>query len=123
MLRFFDIDPLSGKFQINGAHPVQVPDGGSNIALGASVVVIYRDPTAPLRAIVMYDGGYTMGQANESMTQRIKGFYNGGDSAKMTHIVGAVRPRAGSGSVQRHGDRLESSSQRWARTGTTRHSI
>ena len=89
VLRFFDIDPLSGKFQINGAHPVQLPDGGSNIALGASVVVIYRDPTAPLRAIVMYDGGYTMGQANESMTQRIKGFYDGGDSAKMTHIVGS----------------------------------
>ena len=30
-----------------------------------------------------------MGQANKSMTQRIKGFYDGGDSAKMTHIVGS----------------------------------
>ena len=89
VLRFFDIDPLSGKFQINGAHQVQLPDGGGTISLGASIVVIYRDPAAPLRAIVVYDGNYTMGQATESMTQRIRGFYDGGDSAKLTHIVGS----------------------------------
>src|SRR4030095_8957562 len=40
VLRFFDIDPLSGKSQINGAHQVQLPDGGGTIALGASLVVI-----------------------------------------------------------------------------------
>ena len=73
VLRYFDIDPLTGKFKVNGAHQVQLPDGGGPIALGASLVVIYRDPTLPLSAIVLYDGGYTMDQTTEGMFQRLRG--------------------------------------------------
>jgi hypothetical protein len=80
---------VTGKFQVNGSHQVQLPDGGGPIALGASLVVIYRDPSLPQRAIVLYDGGYTMDQTSEGMVQRIAGFYDGGDSAKLTHIVGS----------------------------------
>ena len=89
VLRYFDIDPLTGKFRVNGAHQVQLPDGGGPIALGASLVVIYRDPTLPLSAIVLYDGGYTMDQTTEGMFQRLRGFYDAGASAKVTHIVGS----------------------------------
>ena len=75
VLRFLDVDPATGKFIVNGLHQVQLPDGAGAIALGASLVVIYRDPTAPLNAIVIYDGAYTMDQSPESMSQRIQGFY------------------------------------------------
>jgi VCBS repeat-containing protein len=88
VLRFFDVNS-DGKFAVNGKHAVQLPDGNGAIALGASLVVIYRDPSLPLRAIVLYDGNYTMGQANETMSQRIRGFYDGGSSGRMTHIVGS----------------------------------
>ena len=44
----------------------------------------------PLNAIVIYDGGYTMDNDSQSMTQTIRGFYQAdGTSAKMTHIVGS----------------------------------
>ncbi len=90
-LRYFDIDPATGKYRINGTHEVQLPDGNGTIALGASAVVIYRDPNpaAPLKAIVIYDGAYTMDQTTEGMSQRIRGFYDGGSTAKLTHIVGS----------------------------------
>ena len=68
----------------------QLPDGNGVTALGASLVVIYRDPTAPLNAIVIYDGSYTMDQSNESMTQRIQGFYQPATTnGQLTHIVGS----------------------------------
>jgi hypothetical protein len=90
VLRFFDIDETTGKFIVNGQHQVQLPDGGGPTALGATVVVIYRDPTLPLSAIVMYDGAYTMDQSQESMSQRIQGFYQpAGTAGKLTHIVGS----------------------------------
>ena len=90
-LRYFDVDPVTGKYQINGSHQVQVPDGNGPLALGASLVVIYRDPNpaAPLNAIVLYDGTYTMDFRTNSMVQKIRGFYDGGASAKLTHIVGS----------------------------------
>jgi len=89
VLRYFDVDAQTGKFTVNGAHQVQLPDGGEALALGASLVVIYRDPALPLSAIVLYDGAYTMDQSTESMVQRIGGFYDAGESAKLTHIVGS----------------------------------
>ncbi len=94
VLRFFDVD-TNGRFIVNGAHQVQVPDSGPSgnavpIALGASLVVVYRDPTMPLNAIVIYDSGYTMDQSTEMMTQTIKGFYAATTALiKITHIVGS----------------------------------
>jgi hypothetical protein len=108
VLRFLDIDedPLSpgyGKYKVNGPHPVVVPDsgGGGNttpVALGASLVVVYRDyanpkpdtPT-PLSAIVIYDGAYNLGNSTRRKDQTIQGFYqpDGAPVAKLTHIVGS----------------------------------
>jgi hypothetical protein len=52
--------------------------------------MVYSDPTSPFRSVVFYDGGYTMDQATQQMSQRIKGFYQSAStkSAKLTHIVG-----------------------------------
>ncbi len=94
VLRFLPVDP-NGNVSVNGAHTVEIPDSGPSgntvpIALGASLVVVYRDPSLPLNAIVIYDGGYTMDNNSQSMTQTIRGFYQAdGTSAKMTHIVGS----------------------------------
>jgi hypothetical protein len=60
--RFLPIG-TDGKRQANGPHQVKLPESGSGngtpMTLGASLVVIYRDPspTAPLRSVVIYDGG------------------------------------------------------------------
>ena len=107
VLRFLSVDPVTGKHIVNGPHTVQVPDsgGGNGVpnAQGASLVVVYRlpdyeDPNAdppvplpPLSAIVIYDGGYSMNNSTQGMTQTIRGFYGpaGSGSGKLTHIVGA----------------------------------
>ena len=96
VLRYFDVDPATQKLAVNGAHAVGVPDSGSGgnatpLALGASLVVIYRLPTLPLSAIVIYDGGYTLDNSTGAMFQTIEGFYQPANPAvaKMTHIVGS----------------------------------
>jgi hypothetical protein len=89
VLRFLSVDPATGKLAANGAHTVSLPDGGGVEAIGASLVVVYRDPNLPLSAIVLYDGAYTMGQAVESMSLTVDGFYDAGNDAKLTHIVGS----------------------------------
>ncbi len=94
VLRYFDVAPSApagnGKTVVNGLHSVTVPTSNGIEPLGASLVVVYRDPALSLSAIVLYDGGYTMNQANESMSQTLKGFYqSSGESAKLTHIVGS----------------------------------
>jgi hypothetical protein len=92
--RFLNVD-ADGRFVGNGNYTVQVPDSGPNgntvpIALGASLVLVYRDPRLPFNAIVIYDGGYTMNQSQDSMTQTIKGFYQAaGTTGRITHIVGS----------------------------------
>lgn len=85
---------------------VSLPDSGgggstspstSNQAFlteGASLVVVYRVATDSLRAVVIYDGGFTFSSNNPSMTQTIQRFYQASTSnpaAKMTHIVGNGR--------------------------------
>ena len=96
VLRFFAADEQTGKLRVNGTHRVQVPDSGPYgnsvpIALGASLVVVYRDPALPLNAIVMYDGGFTVDNSNRTMFQTIRGFYQPAPSpqAKITYIVGS----------------------------------
>lgn len=92
VLRLFDIDETTGKFIVNGSHQVQLPDGPQATALGATVVVLYRDSTLPLSAIVMYDGGYTMDWRTPPMSQQIEGFYQPATpAARLTHIVGGGR--------------------------------
>jgi hypothetical protein len=92
--RFLNAD-ADGRFTGNGNYVVQIPDSGSGgngvpIALGASLVMIYRDPRLPFNGIVIYDGGYTMNNVFESMSQTLKGFYQAaGTTGRITHIVGS----------------------------------
>jgi VCBS repeat-containing protein len=95
VLRYFDVGG-DGKLAVNGPHQVQVPDSGSNgnglpLALGASLVVVYRTSDLPLNAIVLYDGNYSLNNASPTMFQAIRGFYQPSPTAtvKMTHIVGS----------------------------------
>ena len=98
VLRYFGIDETTGKPRINGVHQVQVPDAGltGNFpnALGAGLVVVYRDPSLPLNAIVVYNGGSTVDSTNPTMSQVVRGFYqpSGSPQAKISYIVGSGRP-------------------------------
>ncbi|HEX7797525.1 MAG TPA: hypothetical protein VF456_24350, partial [Vicinamibacterales bacterium] len=83
--------------QANGLAPntVELPDAGRGNVVpstaGASLVILYRDQTKPLTAVVIYDGGYTMDNVHQSLTLNVQGFFqaaDGGAHAKMTHIVG-----------------------------------
>ena len=105
VLRFLPIDQ-NGNLVVNGPHTVQVPDSGLYYddddqnsterggwsgprAIGASLVVVYRDSTKSFKAIVIYDGGFTKSPW-ASMTQTIAGFYEASTlnpDARMTHIV------------------------------------
>src|SRR6185312_12220175 len=76
-------------------HTVTLPQANGNLApesAGASLVVIYRDPspTAPLRKITIYEGAYVQAQ-NASLLQHIRGFYQASASpdAYLTQIVSA----------------------------------
>ncbi len=99
-----DADLLSNGFPL---HTVSLPDSGgggtqspssgnqATYTEGVSLVVVYRilgDPGAPLRAVVIYNGGYTFNQENQTMDQTILGFYQasatGSPIARMTQIVG-----------------------------------
>ena len=110
VLRFLPIDATTGKQRLDTSFLVSVPDMGSAYgdhdesseekadqngprAIGASLVVVYRDRAAPLRGIVLYDGAHTK-RAYQTMTQRLEGFYQasgGAGSASMAHIVGDGR--------------------------------
>ena len=88
----------------NGKIPVRLADSGSNgngvpIALGATLVVIYRvlSPAVPLNAIVLYDGVYAPSNQGLTTSQNIAGFYQPAAAtsttvAKITHIVANGQP-------------------------------
>ncbi len=98
VLRFFGVD-AEGKILVNGSHTVQVPDTGGNgnatpIALGASVVVVYRSPdaNAALSAVVIYDGSHTIDNSSSTLSQTLKGFYQPATTnpnARITYIGGS----------------------------------
>jgi len=111
ILRFLPIDPDTGKLDLKKKFKVTVPDAGgifgdddencretrpSNLprAIGASLLVVYRDPTKPFSAIVIYDGAYKK-PGLAKMVQPITGFYQSSTdmkpAAKMSHIVGSGR--------------------------------
>ena len=85
---------IRARISGTSSHPVALPDlGNSNatpIALGASLILIYRDPDMPLRAFVLYDGSWAMDNATQGMTQTIEGFYDPASvTGELTHIVGS----------------------------------
>jgi MBG domain (YGX type)/Galactose oxidase, central domain len=96
VLRYLPVDHANNVRLANGSYTVKLPDGGGsgngNIVYvdGASLVVVYRvlTPGTPLRAVVIYDGAYTMTKFSPGMTQTIGGIYDAlGGAAKMTQIV------------------------------------
>ncbi|BCS31774.1 hypothetical protein TBR22_A09780 [Luteitalea sp. TBR-22] len=98
VLRFLDVDPQTGKTAGYGTHRVSLPDTRRASALGASLVVIYRDSSLPYSAIVLYDGTYSMANDTPSMTLPVVGFYDADDvnlAGKLTHIVGSGQANKG----------------------------
>ncbi|MDH4066287.1 MAG: hypothetical protein OEW19_17935, partial [Acidobacteriota bacterium] len=104
VLRFFEADftgaagsnPNYGKLIVNGPHEVTVPDSGpdgnrSPMALGASLVVIYRVPSMNLSAVVLYDEGVTLANAQRTLVQPMQGFYQASatPNARISYIVGS----------------------------------
>src|SRR5882724_6908900 len=85
----------SGNVVVNGTYEVRLPGTGNTtpIALGATLVVIYRllSPSIPLNSIVIYDGAFAQGNTLLTMTQPIQGFYQAGVNpvSRLTHIVGS----------------------------------
>jgi hypothetical protein len=116
-----DIDPSSPTFGAtiaDGMIPVKLADNGSNgnaapIALGASLVVIYRvlSPAEAVRlnAIVLYDGAFAPSNASQTISQTLTGFYqqDASPAAKITHIVANGQPNKGE-SVSINGSPLQS---------------
>lgn len=97
-LRFLDIDPDTGKTAGYGTHRIVLPDTQKTSALGASLVVIYRESNLPYSAIILYDGSYSMANATPSMTLSVRGFYDADDvnrAGKLTHIVGSGQANKG----------------------------
>jgi hypothetical protein len=87
----------------SGTFSVKLADSGSNgnavpIALGATLVVIYRvlSPAVPtpLNSIVIYSGSYAPSNAALSFSQTLSGFYQQAPSpvVKITHIVANGQP-------------------------------
>lgn len=120
VLRFFSYDETTGKPIVNASHTVTVPDGGNNIpiALGASLVVVYRDSSLPLRGIVMYDDGFTVDNANRTMTQVLRGFYQPSSTpnASLTYIAGSGQPNKNE--ILRIGDTVVSTNPFSASSGS-----
>jgi hypothetical protein len=95
VLRFLDIDETTGKYKVNGYYQVQLPDSVGVAAIGASLVVIYRDPAMPLNAIVMYEGGVTIDNSLRTWSLDVGGFYQPAavaPDAKITYLVGSGQP-------------------------------
>ncbi len=102
VLRYLPVDSNNNPIA-NGNQTVKLPDVGANPGgtgintNGASLVVIYKVivaglPTiAPLRAVVIYNGAFTLtdGQGAPPMTQAVAGFYQAAanDNARVTSIV------------------------------------
>src|SRR6266705_5763072 len=102
VLRYLKVNKDTGKKVLN--IKVWLPDSGSSggavpLTEGASLVVVYRDPTlnAKFKGVVIFDGSFTMNNSTDSLNQTINGFYQAsttdpilktGPIAKVTHIVG-----------------------------------
>ncbi len=105
VLRYLPVN-ASNVRQANGAHTVRLPDSGGkgngNVLYtnGASLVVVYRVVVAgtpssmPLRAVVIYNGAFTMDKKSSGVAQVVAGFYQADvvPSAKITGIAANGQP-------------------------------
>ncbi len=90
----------NGNVQPNTSYTVRLVDNGKSgnapFTLGATLVIIYRmlAPTAPLNAVILYDGAFAPSNTSQTVTQPMLGFYQAGNdqaapvASKITHIVG-----------------------------------
>jgi hypothetical protein len=80
------------KLRDSGGGGTQSPSSGNQVsyAEGAGLVVVYRVPTAPLRAVIIYDGAVTADADFPNFDLTMRGFYQSSATpgAKMTHLVG-----------------------------------
>ena len=89
----------TGRRLVNGTHTVTLPEAGTGNQVpqtaGASLFVVYRDPTQPLTHIAVYDGIFVQ-PPGVATTQTIRGFLQASASpaAKMTQIVGSGAPNS-----------------------------
>ncbi|MGH9311064.1 MAG: Ig-like domain-containing protein [Vicinamibacterales bacterium] len=109
VLRFLPIGD-DGKTRANGQHTIEVPDAGGSLpdtdeegietvavkgtrAIGASLVIVFRDSSHAFSAIVIRDGGVTK-SAFATLDLPITGFYQASEQpdARMTLVVGDGRP-------------------------------
>jgi hypothetical protein len=94
----FPLD-ANGNPTANTSFEVRLPSAGNAtpLTLGATLVVIYRIPSGaggpdiPLNSIVIYDGDYSQGVSQLTMTQQLQGFYDAAHNpiSRLTHIVGS----------------------------------
>ncbi len=95
VLRFFEID-ADGKYILNASHQVRLADSGSSgnvvpFTLGATLVVVFRDPEAlALSSITISDGGFSLNQGQDVITQTLQGFFPSyvSPNAKLSIIIG-----------------------------------
>jgi hypothetical protein len=110
VLRFFPrvrpTDPRQPvQVMVTGSHEVTLPDMGTSgqlpSTLGAGLVIVYRTrgydpatnyqtPREPLRAVVIYDGGFTINNQTRQLRLPMEGFYEASRTApgaRMSHLV------------------------------------
>ncbi len=84
----------TGKRLANGAHTVTLPvrpGGGVPESSGATLFVVFRNPSDRLRKIVLYDGLFLQSAVNVALPQTLQGFYKSptDKSARLTVVVGS----------------------------------
>ncbi len=94
VLQYFPRD-VNGRQLVNGSHLITLPDSGDpNIAPsseGASLVIVWRLPGMAYKAIVLYDGAFTINNSVSTFNQTLAGFFQASSAnpqARITHIVG-----------------------------------
>ena len=104
VLRYLNIDTVNTVNDVlyaDGKHTVTLPDSGINQpgivphTEGASLVVVYRflDGKQSYKAVVIFDGPFTMTKSSPAFSETISGFYDAsGTGAMMTQIVGNGQP-------------------------------
>ncbi|PWU01245.1 MAG: hypothetical protein C5B51_23290 [Terriglobia bacterium] len=98
VLQYFPRDD-NGRQLVNGSHVISLPDSGLDATgrptgtpstEGVTLVIVWRLPGMPYKAIVLYDGAFTV-PANGNFNLTGLGFFQASSvnpQARMTHIVG-----------------------------------
>ncbi len=106
VLRYLPVDHTYNVRLANGHHDVKLADSGGNgngntsLTNGATLVVVYRivvpgqPRIAPLRAVVSYDGAFTLNKFSDTFTVSMGGFYQASPAAaaRITPIAGNGQP-------------------------------